>query len=54
MTRLTLSAAAMLLTAGTASAHTAQAAHTHSEMVVASAVVIGLGALAVKALKRTR
>lgn len=44
MTRLIASASALLLTAGTAAAHTAEAAHSHNEMVIAVAFVVAVGA----------
>jgi len=52
MTRLIASASALLLTAGTAAAHTAEAAHSHNEMVIAA--VVAVGAVVTRMIVRAR
>lgn len=54
MTRLIASASALLLTAGTAAAHTAETAHSHNEMVIAVAALVAIGAVATRVIVRAR
>ena len=54
MTRLIASASALLLTAGTAAAHTAEAAHSNNEMVIAVAFVVAVGAVVTRMIVRAR
>ncbi|MAV48283.1 MAG: hypothetical protein CMM70_10540 [Rhodospirillaceae bacterium] len=54
LTRLIASASALLLTAGTAAAHTAEAAHSHNEMVIAVAAVVAVGAVVTRMIVRAR
>ena len=54
MTRLIASASALLLTAGTAAAHPAEAGHGHNEMVIAVAAVVAVGAVVTRMIVRAR
>ena len=54
MTRVMLSTAALILTAGTATAHTANAMHSHSEVVIAVGALVALGVIATRLIKRAR
>ena len=54
LTRLIASASALLLTAGTAAAHTAEAAHSQNEMVIAVAAVVAVGAVVTRMIVRAR
>ena len=52
---LMLSASALLLTAGSAAAHTSAAAHSHTEMViVAAGALVAVGAVLARRLVRSR
>lgn len=54
MTRLIASASALLLTAGTAAAHTAETAHSHNEIVIAVAALVAIGAVATRVIVSAR